>query len=340
VGGVHELRWNPFLGQWVIVAGHRGKRPWRPEEKEKSFRCPFCPGAPETKQFGEQWDVIVLPNRFPALKPDAPEPEKSEGVFKSSRAVGVCEVVIETPQHEGDLCDLSLEHMAKVVKVFADEYRRLSSLPYVKYVAEFRNKGKEIGVSLTHPHSQIYALPFIPPRIEIELENFRRFYEEKRECLLCTILQGELGDGRRIVYENKHFVALLPYFAMWPYEIHVYPRRHIQDLTQLIDNEVLHLADVLRAVTATYNALFERDLPYIMAIHQKPTDDGDYGFFHMHIEFYQPYREKDKLKYAAGIEWGYGTFTYDGVPEEKAKELREACRKALERLGEHLGKCS
>jgi len=336
---IHELRWNPFLGQWVIIAGHRGRRPWRPEERERGFRCPFCPGSPETERFGDSWDVIVLPNKFPALKPDAPEVAGGGDLFRRGRALGLCEVVVETPEHEGDLHTLGLEHMAKVVRVFADEYRRLGSLPYVKYVAEFRNKGKEIGVSLTHPHSQIYAMPFIPPRIEAELKNFKRFFEEHGECLLCAVLREELRDGERVVYSNRHFVVVLPFFAMWPYELHVYPRRHVQSLDRLSDDEVLHLADALRVVTATYSRLFDRDLPYIMAVHQAPTDGGDYGYYHLHVEFYQPYREQDKMKYAAGIEWGFGTFTYDGVPEEKAEELRAACRRAVEGLDAVLGSC-
>ncbi len=285
-----------------------------------------------------EWDVIVLPNKFPALTINAPQPTHgATGLFKARRAVGVCEVVVETPSHEGDLCDLPLNHMKKVIDVFTEEYQRLGSLEFVKYVAEFRNKGKEIGVSLTHPHSQIYALPFIPPRIRCELKSFRNYMRKRGRCLLCDIIDLEYREKVRLIYENKHFVILLPYFAMWPYEVHIYPKRHVQALPDLNDEERLHLADALRVVTAMYNTLFDRDLPYMMVIHQKPTDGKDYSYYHMHIEFYQPYRDRDKLKYAAGIEWGYWTFTYDGVPEQKARELREACCRALERLNQYLG---
>jgi len=333
---VHEIRWNPLISQWVIVAGHRGRRPWRPEEK--GLKCPFCPGSPETKDYGE-WDILVLPNKYPALKPSPPKPTyPALGLFRARKAIGVCEVLIETPSHEGDLCDLSLEHMRKVIDFFAKEYERLSNLNYIKYVAEFRNKGKEIGVSLTHPHSQIYALPFIPPRIKEELRSFRKYMREKRKCLLCDVLKREISEGKRVIYENKYFVVLLPYYAMWPYEIHVYPRNHVGSLAELSVEERLYLADALRVVTATYNSLFNRDMPYIMVFHQKPSDGKNYEYYHMHVEFYQPYREMDKLKYAAGIEWGFWIFTYDGVPEEKALELREACSKALRELDKYLGK--
>jgi len=330
---VHELRWNPLLREWIIVAGHRGKRPWRPEEKKKI--CPFCPGAPETKDKGK-WKVLVLPNKFPALKPNPPIPTPSRGLYKTSEAKGFCEVIVETPNHEGDLCDLSLNHMKEVVEMYVNEYKRLGEYEFIKYVMIFRNKGKEIGVSLTHPHSQIYALPFIPPRPLKELEASKDYFNATGKCLLCSILKEELDEGERLIYENHEFIAFLPFYAMWPYEVHVVSKRHVESLLKLEDKEKLALADVLRIITATYNALFDFDMPYIMVIHQAPTDGEDYSFYHMHIEFYPPYRERDKLKYAAGIEWGAGTFTYDGIPEEKAKELRRACSKVL-KSKDHLG---
>jgi len=335
---LNEVRWNPLLRQWIIIAGHRGKRPWRPDERGERF-CPFCPGAPETKDLGE-WDVIVLPNKYPALSPTPPKPmEPGSPLFKAIEAKGICEVLVETPEHEGDLCDLSLEHMSKVINMFKREYERLSSLPFIEYVAEFRNKGKEIGVSLTHPHSQIYALPFIPPRVAAEIESFKEYYEKTGNCLLCDILSEERRIGKRIIYENKLFTVLLPYYAMWPYEVHVYPRKHLGSLADFSDEDSLYLGDALRVVTATYNMLFERDMPYIMVFHQSPSKKK-LDYYHMHVEFYQPYRDRDKLKYAAGIEWGFGVFTYDGVPEVKAKELRDACKKAVDkRLDKVLGEC-
>jgi len=329
----HELRWNPLLREWIIVAGHRRARPWRPEEKKRM--CPFCPGAPEIGDRAD-WDVMVLPNKYPALRPDALEPKSSRGLFRTAAAKGFCEVVIETPEHEGDLCNLSLEHMKKVVDAYTEEYRKLGHEDFVKYVMIFRNKGKEIGVSLTHPHSQIYALPFIPPRPRRELESCRDYHLKEGRCLICDILAQETQEGERLIYENDHMIAFLPFYAMWPYEVHIVPRKHVRSLMDLKEEEKYHLADILRAVTAIYNALFDFDMPYIMVFHQEPTDGNDYGYYHMHIEFYPPYRERDKLKYAAGIEWGAGTFTYDGIPEEKARELRRAGHKAIEK-GDYLG---
>ncbi|MEM2154807.1 MAG: galactose-1-phosphate uridylyltransferase [Nitrososphaeria archaeon] len=328
----HEIRFNPLISQWIIVAGHRGKRPWQPST---ASLCPFCPSSNGTKDLASS-QVIVLPNRFPALVLNPMEPSSKGKFFKGKKAFGVCEVIVETTIHEGDLCDLCLDNVKAVIDTFANEFERLSNIKGIKYVAEFRNKGKEIGVSLTHPHSQIYALPFIPPRIMQELKSFEKYYTSNRRCLLCDILKEEVSRNERIIYLNKYFVALLPYYAQWPYEIHIYPKKHVDSVCAVNYEERIYLADILRVVTKTYNTLFEKDLPYIMVFHQRPTNKKTY--FHMHVEFYQPYREREKMKFAAGIEWGFWVFTYDGVPSENVEELRIACEKALQTMDKYLGK--
>ncbi|MHA1594199.1 MAG: galactose-1-phosphate uridylyltransferase [Candidatus Baldrarchaeia archaeon] len=319
-----ELRWNPVLGEWVIVAAHRQFRPWQPKTG-----CPFCPTGDEIGK----WEVRVVKNKYPALVEEPPPPFSSpKPPYEVREARGICEVVVETQSHEGDLCDLSAENMRKVIDVFAERYRDLGSKDFVKYVFIFRNKGTVIGVSLHHPHSQIYALPFIPPKIGREMENARKYYEKHRRCLFCDIISAEIESGERIVYADREMVAFVPYSAMWPYEVHIYPRRHVQSLLEMKDDERDALARALRVITATYNALFDFSMPYIMVIHQAPTDGGNYEYYHMHVEFYPPYRDKERLKHPAGVEWGAGTFTYDGVPEIRAKELRDACKRALRNL--------
>ena len=322
----HELRWNPLLNSWVIVSNVRKFRPWRP-----SSHCPFCPGAPEAK-FKSECDTLALPNKYPTLITNPKISRKSKGLFRLAKGYGYAEVLVETPQHEGDLCDIPLRHMKKVVEGYIERTLKLGSDPKVKYVAVFRNKGAAVGVSLTHPHSQIYALPFIPPRIRLELRNARRYWRRNGRCLFCDLLKEELSEKQRIIYRNDFFTAFLPFYAMWPYEIHIYSNNHIGGLPELNEEEKLHLADILKAITKTYNTLFEMDFPYIMAVHQSPTDGKRYEYYHLHIEFYPPLRSADKLKYAAGIEWGYFTFTYDDLPEEKAKELRRAAYRAVEDL--------
>jgi len=323
---IHELRWNRVLGSWVIVSNIRKIRPWRPSD-----HCPFCPGAPEID--GKTgWKVLVIKNRFPAL---VPNPHTSDVKGLKEEGYGYTEVVIETPVHEGDLCDIPLNHLKEVIDVFAQRTVELSKDKRIKYVAVFRNKGAAIGVSITHPHSQIYALSFIPPRISIELRNAEKFWRSEEKCLFCDIIEEEKNSSR-IIYLNDSFIVFMPFGVQWPFETHIYPLRHVQKLPDLSDKERLDLADALRVITKAYNLLFEIDFPYIMAVHQAPSR-GSYPFYHLHIEFYTLLRDKNKLKYAAGIEWGFFSFTYDGLPEENAKLLRTAASKALKVLDEHLG---
>ncbi|WP_227410829.1 galactose-1-phosphate uridylyltransferase [Thermosphaera chiliense] len=334
---MHELRWNPLIRQWIIVAAHRAVRPWRLTDKER-VSCPFCPGAPELKDLAS-WDVVVLPNKYPALVPHPGSPAQyGSPLYVSREARGVSEVIVETPMHEGDFHTLTLSHVSKVMKVFKEEFEKLSRLEYIEYVALFRNKGREIGVSLSHPHSQVYALPFIPPRVASELESFKEYYGKHGRCLICDVVSHEQAVRERTVYENEGFMIILPYYAMWPYELHVYPKKHVKAISELSEEDLKLLADAIRVATATYSRLLKKDAPYIMVMHNHPSK-GDYHY-HFHIEFYQPYRDPEKLKYAAGIEWGYWVFTYDGVPEERVKELRKACDEILEVIGDTFGKCA
>lgn len=315
----NELRWNPLLGTWVVVASRRAVRPWRSVEK-----CPFCPGAEET---GFGWDVIVLDNKYPALTPDAVASRESNDIYIVKEGYGYAKVVVETPEHEGDLDSLPFENLVKYIKVLSQLTSRYCSDPRIEYVFPFRNKGEAVGVSLTHPHSQVYILPFVPPRVSREYSMMQAHREKRGTCLLCDILKLEEAERVRMLYANDDFKAFLPFFAMWPYEVHVYPGRHVETLAQLSEGEVENLADALRMVTAAYNRLFDSSLPYMMVFHQKPC--RGYEGFHLHVEFYPVNRSADKLKYPASIEWGGWVFTYDSLPEQKASELRKALEKAF-----------
>lgn len=313
---INELRWNPILHEWIIVSSGRSRRPWRP-----AGYCPFCPGGEET---GEGWDILVLENRFPALRVDAVKQSESKGLYRARRGYGRCLVIVETPRHEGDLCDLDVEHLKKYLDVLVDIYLRIGSDPLIKCVIEFRNRGAAVGVSLTHPHSQVYALPFIPSRIRRELRSAVDYWRRKGKCLFCEIVRLEREDGSRIVFENQHVAAFVPFFAMWPFEVHLYPVRHVRDISETTDEERFSIAEALKTITRAYNRLFNKEMPYMMILHQRPTDGGEYKYYHFHVEFYPIMRDNGKIKYAAGIEWGAGTFTYDGLPENNAARLREA----------------
>ncbi|ASJ08938.1 galactose-1-phosphate uridylyltransferase [Thermococcus siculi] len=325
---MRELRFNPLTGQWVMVSAVRKERPWRPE----GF-CPFCPGNEET---GYGWEVLLLPNRFPMLDFSAPRPEKG-GFYRKARALGQCSVIVETPEHDlNDLDELSEDAMLRVVELWKNVTGELKNNPRVAYLAIFRNKGEEIGVSLTHPHGQLYALPFIPLKARLKVENSRAYFERSGECLFCRVLKEELG-GERLIYENENFTVFLPFFASWPFEVHIYPKRHVQWLTQLAGTELRDLADALRVTAGTLNAVLNRQMPYSMMLFQAPFK-GAYPFYHLHIEFYPLLRDNGKVKYAAGIETGLWDFTYDGVPEENARKLRRACLRAAKRANAR-GRC-
>jgi UDPglucose--hexose-1-phosphate uridylyltransferase len=236
---------------------------------------------------------------------------------------GACEVVLYTPDHEGSLASLSVDHIKALVRLWTERYTELSKKNYVKYVFIFENRGREIGTTLDHPHGQIYALPFIPPLIKTELASSRAYWNRHGACLFCGILRKEQRDRSRVIYQNRNFMSFLPFFAHWPYGVHIYSKRHVQALTDFTANEQETFALALRNTVTRFDALFAINFPYMMVFHQKPSDEKPYPYYHFHVEFYPPYRESGKLKYFASVETGAGTTTFDYDPESKARELME-----------------
>jgi UDPglucose--hexose-1-phosphate uridylyltransferase len=207
--------------------------------------------------------------------------------------------------------------------VWRERYAALAARADVEYVLIFENRGVEVGVTLHHPHGQIYGYPFLPPVPAAELAADARL----GGCAPCALLRRELADGRRVVYENEHVAVYVPYAARWPYEAHVVLRAHRASLRRCTAAELADLADALQALTRGYDALFARAFPYVMAVHQAPTGGGA-ASGHVHVEFYPPLRTAEKLKYLAGSEQGGGTFIVDVLPEESARALREAIARA------------
>ena len=317
-----ELRWNPLLGEWVATATHRQERTFLPP----ADFCPLCPTMPggfPTEVPEETYDIVVFENRFPSLRPDPPPPAvEGTQLYPVRPGQGVCEVVLYSPNHTTTLAAEPVEQIHKLVQVWADRFRELGALPFVEYVFIFENKGEAIGVTLHHPHGQIYAYPFTPPRVARELEQSRAHKEKTGRCLVCDIVAEEKRDGRRVVAEGNSFVAYTPFFARYPYEVHVASSRHLQALTDMSDSEKRDLAEILKSVLVAFDRLFDISFPYMMVLHQRPTDGDNYDFYHFHIEFYPPLRTAAKLKYLAGSETGAGVFINDTLAEEKAAELR------------------
>ncbi|ACL70812.1 galactose-1-phosphate uridylyltransferase [Halothermothrix orenii] len=318
-----ELRWNPILKEWVITATHRQNRTFKPP---KDF-CPLCPtreGGFPTEVPAEDYDIVVFQNRFPSLQPDAPEPDiEGSELYPVDLAQGICEVVLFTSEHEGVMSQQPLSKFEKLVKVWKDRYQELGKKDFIDYVYIFENKGEEVGVTLHHPHGQIYAYPFIPPIIERELNSSKEHLEKEGECLFCRVLREEKEDGRRIIASNKSFTAVIPFFARYTYEVHIYANKHLPSMAEFGPEEEKDLARILKLLIMKYDNLFEFVFPYIMCIHQQPTDGSGFDYSHFHIEFYPPYRTKDKLKYLAGSEAGAGTFINGSLAENKAAVLRE-----------------
>jgi len=326
---VSELRWNPLLEEWVITATHRQDRTFHPP----ADFCPLCPtrsGAFETEIPEADYDLAVFENLFPSLKLPAPKPALGgRAPFAVQPAAGICEVIVYSSRHQSSLAQESTAQIAKLVEVWCDRFRELGRRPEIKYVLIFENKGEAIGVTLSHPHGQIYAFPFVPPIPGREITAMRRALRQEHRCLLCTVLAAERKARARVVYENAAFTAVVPFYARYPYEVHLLSRRHVGDLLQFDAVELGHLADALKRITVGYDRLFNFSFPYMMLLHQQPTDGRRHPYFHFHVEFLPPFRTANKLKYLAGCESGAGTYINDSLAEEKAAEMRAAIEKGI-----------
>lgn len=324
-----ELRWHPILEEWVITATHRQDRTFFPPPDYNPL-APTKPGGFPTEIPAADYDIVVFENKFPSLQRNPPAPAVEGTELTPVRpAAGVCEVVVYTPQADATLAQLPLEKIEHLIWVWTDRFADLGARPEVEYVFIFENKGREIGVTLPHPHGQIYAYPFIPPKLQTEVNASRKHWEQTGRNLFQDVLEQELEDGRRIVLQNESFVATVPFFARYPYEVHITARRQgVGALTEMTRAEQHDLATILKTMLGKYDTLFQMSLPYMMVLHQRPTDGGEYPYYRFHIEFYPPNRTKDKLKYLAGSEAGAGAYINDTLAEDKAAELR-----ALEPLG-------
>lgn len=320
-----ELRWHPILEEWVITATHRQDRTFFPPPDYNPI-APTKPGGFPTEVPVPDYDIVVFENKFPSLQRNAPEPAiEGTELMPVRQALGVCEVVVYTPQPDSTLAELPVQKIENLVRVWTDRYEEISNRPEIEYVYIFENKGREIGVTLPHPHGQLYAFPFIPPRIERELQSAKNYWDKNGVNLFQAVLDQEITDGRRIVCENESFVATIPFFARYPYEVHITARAQGKTaLTDFTRKEQGELAHILKKILAKYDNLFGFSLPYMMVLHQRPTTgtSADYPYWRFHVEFYPPNRTKDKLKYLAGVESGAGTFINDTLAEEKAAEMR------------------
>ncbi len=328
-----EERWHPLREEWVIVAAHRQNRPWsgntieRDESPLPSYvpDCYLCPGNLRVngKRNPEYKSTFVFDNDLPCVGLDAPaDLAAPRGIYQSRPARGIARVVCYSPQHNLALAELQTYEIENLLHVWQDQYAELSSRKDINHVLIFENKGNEVGVSNPHPHCQIYATNFIFKTIETEALTSQRHLQKTGRVLFQDILTAEREDGRRIICENETAIAFMPYFARYAYEVFVAPKQTHPHLAAMNDAEVHDFAAMLRSVLVRFDNLWQMPFPYVMPLHQAPTDGGDYDGFHFHIEFHSPLRRPNLLKYLAGPEIGGGNFLSDTAPEEKAAELR------------------
>ncbi len=317
--GDSHFRWHPFRGEWVVYAAHRQHRTFLPPPEYNPLAPSTDPEHPTEMPVGT-YDVGVFENRFPTLRPDAGEAPSA--LVPTRPGTGVCEVVVYTQDAKSSLGALPLDHLEVVLEALADRYRELGSRPDIQYVMPFENRGVEVGVTLHHPHGQIYAFPFVPPIAELELRRQTDYYRAHGRGLLVSHIDDELSDGRRMLYAGDEAVAFVPVFARYAYEVWIAPRRAAPSLADLHPGERQDLARALKTVLKKYDGLWSRPFPYILVVHQAPTDGEVHPEAHCHIECYPAYRMPDRLKYLAGSEIGAGVFTSDTLPEAKAAELQ------------------
>ena len=312
---MYELRWNPVLKWWVMVSSGRQNRPLTPKDY-----CPFCPGSDKVP---DEYDVFPYDNDWPILNPEPAEIESTGSpLFKNAKSFGKCEVILYSQEHQSSLGKLPDENIGKLIELWVRKYQELGNKEFIDYVFIFENRGKEVGVTIDHPHGQIYGFPFIPKKIELELSSCREYYEKENKNLYLEILKEELKHRQRIVDENDSFVTFVPYFADYPYQVFIIPREKRLSIDELKREEKILLGKSLKRIVNTYDHLFERDFPYMMCFHQKPTDGKDYSYYQFHIEFYPPLRNEKTQKFNASSETGSWTHGNPTSPEVKAEELR------------------
>ena len=307
-------RINILTGEWVLVSPHRTKRPWQgkveslPAENRPPYdpACYLCPGnkRADGSQNPDYRESFVFTNDYSSLLSDTPAGEiNKKGLLKASSQKGICRVISFSPRHDLTLPEIDIEGLKKVVDLWCEEFKSLSSNTFIKYIQIFENKGEIMGCSNPHPHGQIWAQNSIPVELNKETLRQKEYWEQNGRSLLSDYLSLELEEQERIVLQNEHFVVLVPFWAIWPYEVLVVSRRHVINILEFTEDEKVALADVLKRLTTRYDNLFETSFPYSAGMHQAPVNDGEHPEWHWHMHFYPPLlRSATVKKFMVGYE--------------------------------------
>ncbi|MGB9843943.1 MAG: galactose-1-phosphate uridylyltransferase [Caldisericia bacterium] len=329
-----ELRKDPVLGRWVIIATERSLRPddYKIEIEEKKndlSKCPFEEGnesmtppeilsyrKPDTNKNEKGWWIRVIPNKYPALRIEGELDKRGVGMFDMMNGIGAHEIVIETPNHFEEMSDMQESHIEEIIWAWRDRIIDLKKDKRFKYILIFKNKGSQAGASLEHPHSQIIALPIVPIRVSQELDGSMEYYNFKDRCVFCDIIQQEIEQKERLVEENHEFISIVPFAARFPFELWILPKKHTSNFIDVSKSDVVSLSRVLKRSLLRLKKVLN-DPPFNLIIHTSPLDKYNLDYYHWHIEI------MPRLTKVAGFEWGTGFYINPTKPEDCAKYLKE-----------------
>lgn len=314
-----HMRWHPLRKEWVVYASHRQNRTFLPPKDYSPLKVSHDPKNPTEMPKGN-YQVAVFENLFPSLTMTSDA--KPSLSIPTQPSKGLCEVVVFTQDPEGNLGHLPLSHVNLILEVLGERTQEIGKIEEIKYVMPFENRGVEMGVTLHHPHGQIYSYPFIPPVQELILSSMKEHFEKDGLGLLEKMIKDEQSEGSRVLFESEHAIAFIPVCARYPYETWIAPKRKVSFLHELSDAERKDLALVLKTTLMKFDLLWNKTFPYLMTLFQAPVDGKNHEYAHCLFQITPPYRTKDRLKYLAGTELGAGIFVNDSLPEEKAAELK------------------
>jgi UDPglucose--hexose-1-phosphate uridylyltransferase len=333
LGEYSHRRFNVLTREWLVVSPHRTKRPWQGQQEKPNREIPpsydpSCYLCPTNKRAGDSKNpdyktTFVFDNDFAALQSDAPDGDiNNDGLIVAKSERGICRVLCFSPDHSLTLARMKTDDIKIVVDEWANQYRDLGAKDIIHYVQIFENRGEMMGASNPHPHCQIWATESVPNEPAKEINAQRLYLESKHNCLLCDYLKLEIVLAERVVLENDSFVVLVPFWAIWPFEVMIISKEHRQSIDEFSDTERTAFADALRRLTTRYDNLFQTPFPYSMGFHQKPTDGDEYPFLHFHAHFYPPLlRSATVRKFMVGFEL-LGTPQRDITAESAADQLR------------------
>ena len=321
--GIGELRLDPLLNEWVAMAAHRQGRIFLPPKE----LCPLCPTTGDllTEIPESDFEVVVFDNRSPSLRPptgDFALPDMVGSDTDEGVAAGKCEVICFTADHGGAFKSLSPQRVRTLLEAWRDRTRELSQEPFIEHIAPFENRGEEIGVTLAHPHGQIYAYSYLPPRVSKMLEVAKAHHQKTGRVLFDDVVARELRDGDRIIARNEHWVAFTPYASRYPFEIHLAPLQPVADLAELAPAACDSFPSIAIEVMQRLDGVFGIDMAYIAAWHQAPVHEGR-DLLRLHWQITSVRRAPGKLKYLAGSESAMGAFIMDMKPEQSAQQLKD-----------------